>query len=156
MRKGDQRDIHQSHQINLARTDDVLRVMHGLASPDMQPAVDWSLGGKRLILAVTPGRSGTGYLSQLLDGLPDVFSAHEPEPNFRDAMRPAQSNPTIARAFLLEKKLPTIRSCVAPVYLETSHLACKGFIEPLVENGCVPDLILLKRDPYRVASSLIT
>jgi predicted O-methyltransferase YrrM len=117
-------------------------------------APHWSLDGIRLILAVTPGRSGTDYLSELLKAVPGIYSAHEPEPKFSDVMRAAQYDAAVAQRFLLSQKLPAIRRCAQSTYIETSHLACKGFIEPLVDNGCPPDLIILKRDPFLVATSL--
>jgi hypothetical protein len=117
-------------------------------------APNWRLEGIRLILTVTPGRSGTTYLSEILKALPGINSDHEPEPKFSDVMRSAQYDARIATRFLLSQKLPAIRRCAQPTYVETSHLACKGFIEPLIENGCLPDLIVLKRDPFLVSTSL--
>src|ERR1700730_6628026 len=117
-------------------------------------APNWRLDGIRLILTVTPGRSGTTYLSEILKAVPGVYSDHEPEPKFSDVMRSAQYDAKIACRFLLSQKLPAIRRCARPTYVETSHLACKGFIEPLIENGCLPDLIVLKRDPFLASTSL--
>ena len=117
-------------------------------------APNWQLEGIRLILTVTPGRSGTTYLSEILKTVPGIYSDHEPEPKFSDVMRSAQYDARIACRFLLLQKLPAIRRCAQSTYLETSHLACKGFIEPLVDNGCPPDLIVLKRNPFLVATSL--
>jgi hypothetical protein len=106
-----------------------------------------------VILTVTTGRSGTGYLCSLLQGF-DICVLHEPEPNFVDVMRDAQSNPSVAERFLVERKLPFIRGIPQSTYLETSHLACKGFIEPLLKLGIIPDLIILNRDRISVATSL--
>jgi hypothetical protein len=114
---------------------------------------NWCLEGIRLILTVTPGRSGTAYLCELLKGVPGIYSEHEPEPKFSDVMRSAQYNDAIACRFLLTQKLPAIRRCAQSTYVETSHLACKGFIEPLIANGCLPDLIILTRDPFLAATS---
>lgn len=112
------------------------------------------LPGQRLILTVTTGRSGTEYLAHLLECSPGVECHHEPEPNFVDVMRATQSSPDIAREFWLRRKLPAIRTRGARIYAETSHLACKGFIEPLLELGICPDLVLLKRPHRAVALSL--
>lgn len=120
----------------------------------MNALSDWSLDGKRLVLTVTPGRSGTGYLANLLSGLSEIEATHEPPPKFSDVMRTVQHEPQAAVTFWIEGKLPAIRSSEKAVYVETSHLACKGFIEPLLDHDLVPDLIILHRDPVLVATSL--
>ncbi|WP_020177046.1 glycosyltransferase [Methyloferula stellata] len=117
-------------------------------------APDWSLDGKRLVLTVTPGRSGTGYLAALVNAIPGIDALHEPEPKFSDVMRLAQHDQGAAKRFWLTQKLPAIRRSSENTYVETSHLACKGFIEPLLDNHLVPDLIILERDPFLVATSL--
>jgi hypothetical protein len=109
---------------------------------------------KRLVFSVTTGRSGTGYLARLLDMLPGVGAFHEPEPKFSHAMRQVQDDPELARRFWLEYKLPAIAGVPDKVYIETSHLFCKGFVEPFLEFGLPSDLILLERDPSKVALSL--
>ena len=120
----------------------------------MTVETDWSTGGKRLVLTVTTGRSGTNYVHHLLQDLPELLCLHEPAPDFLDAMRATQADPAVAEAFLLEKKLPFIRAQAGSIYLETGHLACKGFIEPMIRHGIVPDLIILTRDKIQVATSL--
>jgi hypothetical protein len=106
------------------------------------------LSSKRLIFAVSTGRSGTAYLSQILSCVPGVSSHHEARPKFSKALRPVQQNVQLAYKFWIKEKLPAIAKDSAPVYAETSHLFCKGFAEPLLDLGIVPDLILLTR-PYR-------
>ncbi len=69
-------------------------------------------------------------------------------------MRQALVDAEAAREFWSGHKLPAIRQCPKPVYAETSHLFGKGFLEPLIELGIVPDLVLLHRDHREVASSL--
>ena len=112
------------------------------------------MGGKRLILTVGTGRNGTGYVSHLLHGMPGIRCLHEPDPQFYTVMRAVQTDPGVAERFLLEQKLPAIRSFPEPVYFETSHLACKGFLEPLMARGVPLDLMILRRDPFLVATSL--
>lgn len=112
------------------------------------------LRGKRPIFTITTGRSGTRYLARLLRYVPNVGSYHEPEPKFSDVMRKAQLDPRAAYEFWVLKKLPRIASEPAPVYIETCHLFCKGFVEPLLELGFIPDLIILSRSNRSVASSL--
>lgn len=108
---------------------------------------------KRLILTVTSGRSGTAYLSHLLSGLPGIRSEHEPAPHFHDHLPEARRDPALARQFLAEQKIPFIEAIPEATYIESSHYAGKGFIEPMLEMGVVPDLILLSRDARKVASS---
>lgn len=109
---------------------------------------------KRLIFTVTTGRSGTAYLAKILELLPDVASFHEPEPRFSDVMRLTQRDVGVAYKFWIEKKLPQIANETASIYIETSHLFCKGFVEPLLELGFMPDLIILTRPHRQVAVSL--
>lgn len=109
---------------------------------------------KRLIFTVTTGRSGTGYLAKILSSVPDVASYHEPDPYFADVMRSTQQDVNVAYEFWIKRKLPQIVNEVAPIYIETSHLFCKGFVEPLIELGFTPDLILLTRPHRQVAISL--
>ena len=109
---------------------------------------------KRLIFTVTTGRSGTAYLAAVLGYAKGVYSVHEPSPEFVDVLRSVQENPGLASKFLLEEKLPAILRTPGNIYIETSHLACKGFLEPLLELGIVPDLIIHRRPPRDVALSM--
>ena len=80
---------------------------------------------------------------------------HEPPPDFADVFRTVQTRPEAAINFWLQEKLPYIDSLNAPVYAETSHLFCKGFLKPLLELGLEPDIIILTRPHRAVASSLL-
>jgi len=110
---------------------------------------------KNLVLTVTAGRTGTTYLRHLLALCPETTSQHEPEPSFVLVLRLAQHRPGLARTFLLEYKLPLIARTPTRNYVETGHLFCKGFLEPLLDLGIVPRLIALRRDPRAVATSLL-
>lgn len=112
------------------------------------------IGGKRLILTITTGRSGTRYLAWVLRGFRNVEARHEPRPKFSDAFRTVAQFPEVASEFWRRVKLPRIARSSAPIYAETSHLAAKGFLESLIELGVRPDLIHLHRDPRAVAMSL--
>ncbi len=60
-----------------------------------------------------------------------------------------------AMAWLHHEKLPAIAArCRGPIYVETSHLVCKGFIEPMLDLGLRPKFIILTRPTSEVASSL--
>lgn len=113
-----------------------------------------ALAKKRLVFTVSTGRSGTDFLARVLSLLPNVDCRHEPKPRFSEYMRAAQLDPRIAVLFWVQEKLPRLARVEAPVYIETSHLFCKGFVEPLLELGITPDLICLHRDARDVARSL--
>lgn len=110
---------------------------------------------KNLVFTVTAGRTGTTYLQHLLALCPDTTSLHEPEPSFVPVLRLAQRRPALARAFLLEYKLPFILRTPTRSYVETGHPFGKGFLEPLLDLGLVPRIVLLRRAPRRVATSLL-
>lgn len=107
-----------------------------------------------LYFTVTTGRSGTAFLAKYLSNLKGIYSVHEPFPPFHPLMRLALTNPEVASKFWTEKKLPAIVNAGEQKYIETSHLVCKGFLEPLFELGIYPNLILLKRDKREVAKSI--
>jgi hypothetical protein len=110
---------------------------------------------KSLVFTVTPGRSGTKYLAELLGAVPGVAAHHEPAPDFVSVLRRAQQDPEVAFAFWRDTKLPFIEASEAPIYAETSHLFCKGFFEPALLLGLQPKLIILRRPPSEVAWSLL-
>ena len=109
---------------------------------------------RQLVLTVTTGRSGTAYLATIFGYARGVTSLHEPSPEYVEILREVQSRPERAKQFLLEKKLPAILETKSDVYIETSHLVCKGFLEPLLELGVVPDLIIHRRPARDVAISM--
>ena len=123
----------------------------------MQPSDDRVLAAaraKRLIFTITTGRSGTEYLSHALACFRDVDSRHEPKPTFGSAFRTVRSAPATAREFWLAHKLPRIAASKQPIYAETSHLVCKGFLESAVELNLQMSLLHLVRAPREVATSL--
>lgn len=115
---------------------------------------------RRFIFTVTTGRSGTAYLASLLNLCRNTVGVHEPFPSFVRCMRAVQSNQELARKFLADEKIPTIFKMYrgSPIYAETSHLFCKGFLEAWLEFGSIPtpDLILLDRDLRKVALSMFS
>lgn len=111
---------------------------------------------KHLVFTVTAGRTGTTYVTRLGELLPDTVSLHEPEPSCVHFLRQAQRQPEVATRFLLEYKLPFIAEVPAARYFETSHLLGKGFLEPLLDLGLRPSVLLLRRAPRAIARSLLT
>lgn len=110
---------------------------------------------KKLFFTVTTGRSGTGYLAHTLNKHPKIMATHEPTPAFHHELRNIQNNPNQAKQFWLEKKIPEILESNKHIYIETSHLICKGFLEPLIELEIVPNLILVNRNNRAVAQSML-
>lgn len=113
-----------------------------------------TLGSRRLILTVTTGRSGTEYLARILSLFARVDARHEPKPRFSTSFRAVCAEASIAREFWTREKLPAIARTRRPVYAETSHLACKGFLESLAGLGVHFELVHLRREPRLVAKSL--
>ncbi|MEO1524580.1 MAG: hypothetical protein AAFX06_04050 [Planctomycetota bacterium] len=113
------------------------------------------LRGIRLILTVGTGRNGSAHLAKLLSYVPGIASFHEPAPYFWQPMHEALRDRQVGIDFWREKKLPIIAECANLVYFESSHLACKGLLEALVELDVEFDLIHLRRDPRKVALSLL-
>lgn len=110
---------------------------------------------KRLIFSVTTGRSGTAYLEAVFGYLKNVRAFHEPEPEYVEVLREAQSDPGVADSFVLKKKLPAIARVDSPIYVETSHLTCKGFLESYLKFGLVPDLVIHRRPARDISLSLL-
>ena len=121
---------------------------------DFQAAVD-RVRAKTLVFTVTAGRTGTTYLARLCGLFERVAAVHEAAPGFELVLRPAQRRPNLAREFWLRHKLPAIAARPEPIYLETSNVVCKGFLEPLLALGFVPHVILLDRSPRAVALSYL-
>jgi len=109
---------------------------------------------KRLIFTICTGRCGTQLLAERLSEVPGVSAFHEPAPNFVDILPKVRIDSSEAIKFWKEVKLPAINKATNPVYVETSHLFCKGFLKGLLEINIIPDIILLSRPHREVASSL--
>ncbi|MDA0321181.1 MAG: hypothetical protein O2923_00485 [Verrucomicrobia bacterium] len=119
------------------------------------PDLPEGLTGKRLIFSVATGRCGTAYLAELFKFLPHIDSHHEPAPEFADVMRSALRSPAEATQFLLSRKLTGVAASPMPTYVETSHLFCKGFLEPMLNLGLRPDIVALSRPAREVALSMV-
>ncbi len=88
---------------------------------------------KRLIFTVTTGRSGTAYLTAVFNYMRNVAAFHEPDPEYVEVLRQVQSDKEVADKFVCEKKLQVIAALPQPIYVETSHLICKGFLESFLD-----------------------
>lgn len=110
---------------------------------------------KRLIFTVTTGRSGTAYLTAVFSYMRNVTALHEPAPEYVDVLREAQASRHVAEKFIIERKLPAILGVKNPIYVETSHLICKGFLEIFLDLGLVPDLVIHRRPMRQISLSLL-
>jgi hypothetical protein len=108
-----------------------------------------------LALTVTSGRSGTKLLAVLMSNALRLAAMHEPAPRVNFVLRAFIEAPSAARAWLITEKLPAMFAASRNgFYAETSHLFCKGLIEPILSLGIHPKLIILTRPAREVASSL--
>lgn len=110
---------------------------------------------KNLVFTVTTGRSGTKYLAYILSLLQDFKSEHEARPAFHEYFRKILNGEGTFKEFWIEHKLPYIAKLKESNYSDVSHVACKGFLESVIEIGIKPAFILLKRDNRSVAKSLL-
>jgi hypothetical protein len=111
---------------------------------------------KRFIFTVTTGRTGTLFMTNLLPIFKGVTALHEPKPKFSLHTREIQTNPQLAKDFLINEKVPAILSTLkTPIYIEMSNFFCKGYLEPWLEISefPIPDLILLNRDLRKISLS---
>jgi hypothetical protein len=113
-----------------------------------------TIQSKKLVFTVATGRCGTAFFAEILRLVPGTESVHEPHPEYAEVLRNIQGKPADAGKFLLEKKLPAIARGTSPIYVETSHLFCKGFLEPLLDLGLVPSLLWIRRKNRAIASSM--
>ncbi len=113
-----------------------------------------AINDRQLVFTVATGRCGTAFFAEILRLVPGAVSFHEPVPEYADVLRDVQLDPELAKTFLIESKLPQIDRDSTDIYIETSHLFCKGFLEPLLAMDIVPSLLWIRRDYRDVASSM--
>jgi hypothetical protein len=109
---------------------------------------------KDLVLTVSPGRSGTKLLARLLGSVLELPAEHEPEPRANWVLRPSIEDANTGREWLLTEKLPSIACRQGSIYIETSHIYCKGMIEIFLSLGLKLRFIILRRRASEVARSL--
>ena len=118
-----------------------------------------------IIFTITPGRSGTHYLTSLFSVLPEVYAVHEPDPTL-SSREFVQGELTKEEAVILinEKADSILATCKNPnasTYVETSHAllshtsAPSTLIERLLANlnGQSIGVVILKRDLAEVMMS---
>ncbi len=105
---------------------------------------------QKMIFCLSTGRCGTMYLQMMMDTIPDVVSLHEPQPCFHDNTRKDYEG---RKQWLEETKIPYILGLAQTYYIETSNQFSRGFVEPMLELGYVPDVIVIRRNVSDVALS---
>ena len=113
------------------------------------------LSNKTIVFTITSGRTGTTLLTNLLATLPDTKSTHEPDPGFHEVMRSAQNNP-FEFVHFWDRKLKQLAVHKETVYVETSNVFSKGFLQTLLRLKVIPKLIFLNRSPRKIALSLLS
>jgi hypothetical protein len=136
----------------LARRD-VEQDLTAVAERVRRHKVNGAVAEKDIVFCISPGRSGTRLLAVLLSGVLGVDAHHEPEPRATLWVRPTLENPIYGLDWLIREKLPAIAATPNRLYVETSHLLCKGLIEPMFMLGLHPRFIILRRDSRQVAKS---
>ena len=122
--------------------------------PQMSDALE-KLQKIRFIFSITPGRSGSKLLTALAQCVDGVSAVHEGPPRMNYLLRTICSHPPAAKWWLETEMFPAIaKDLSSGIYLETSHLFCKGFIEPTLDLGLKPSFIILSRPADEVAESL--
>jgi hypothetical protein len=108
---------------------------------------------RRMVFCASAGRSGTAFLTTLLSGAPGLVALHEPKPWYNGETLALQDDPSHARHFVEQVKWPWIQALPGHTYVELSHYVMKGFLEAWLDLGIRPDVIVLKREPRRIALS---
>lgn len=112
---------------------------------------------RRIIVALSQGRSGTKYLSHVMSLFSETASLHEPHPNFTQHSLIAQHDQNVAKTFLITEKLPAIASYRSyETYVETSHMWCSGLADAWLDLNLSPSLeaIILDRPVRAIARSI--
>jgi hypothetical protein len=115
----------------------------------------------RAIFCISPGRSGSNYLAELLGTAREVVSFHEPEPSMTaEYIEMANSKPYPATKVYRQTKLEAINKILSSlgsnkVYCETNHMFIKTFFDVVIENIKTTDVIILRRDIRQVLRSFV-
>jgi hypothetical protein len=108
---------------------------------------------KPITLTISSGRSGTFLLSRLFAQVPNNFSEHEREPSFSSVRQANILNPEIGKKFVKEH-LNYIQQLPGKTYTNTDQSVSKGCLEYFYDFGIIPTIVILRRNPRKIASSL--
>ena len=113
----------------------------------------------KTIFLITTGRSGSTYLTNLFSTVRNVVSMHEPDREVDYLRRINRDNDIpLAEKFVKDVKIPIIEQRMnnkkGGVYIETSHLICKGYLETLIQEYPDSKIIYLTRDIKNTAKAV--
>jgi hypothetical protein len=108
---------------------------------------------KQIFLTLSAGRSGTQKLSKLLSQIPNTYAEHEGTPGFETVRIPNLKTPSVGAAFVKDK-LAYWNSLPQNNIAHTGHIAGLGFYDHILDQGIVPNIIILRRPMREVALSM--
>lgn len=106
---------------------------------------------------ITPGRSGSTFLQVTLNRLYNVFAeesyytiTRKPEQCFSSIIGKTEAEKNV----FIKSKIEYIEGLNCEHYMDSVSLICQdNNIERFIDNGCVPNVVTLRRDPRMVAQS---
>ena len=116
----------------------------------------------RLFFAISPGRSGSSYLSHLLNTSKDVVSFHEADPKMTAGFLSMVSDDPFHRSFEARKVKANFIKAFAEqlprgkIYCETNHMFIKTFFDVVISEFLENvEVIILRRDIAKVLKSFV-
>lgn len=116
---------------------------------------------RRLVFAISPGRSGSAYLARLLDATANASAAHEPRPRMNGGFLRGLDDARLAatydrRRVKIVQLLRALRSLPADfTYVETSHMFVKTFYDVVLDFFEDVQIVHLRRDTAEVIRSFV-
>ena len=108
---------------------------------------------KSITLMLSAGRSGTNKLASLLSTVSDVYAEHEGDIGFHTVRVDNLTDPSIGSNFVKDK-IEFFNSRPETHCVHTGHMVGEGFIEHFLDQGIVPNIIVLRRSMREVATSM--
>jgi hypothetical protein len=108
---------------------------------------------KDLLLVLSSGRTGTHKLSTILADVPGMYAEHEGDPGFHLVREKNSIDPSIGSHFV-EKKISFFKAQGKEHIAHTGHMAGEGFFEHFIDQGIIPNVIILRRPAREVALSM--
>ena len=123
--------------------------------------VNKKTGSNRAIFCISPGRSGSNYLAELLGTAREVVSLHEPEPTMTaEYLEMVNTHPYDDTKVFRKTKAEAINRFLLSmgpnqVYCETNHMFIKTFFDVVIDSIDSIKVIFLRRDIRQVLRSFI-